>query len=108
MSRIRFCATSATRDAANAAEFGYATPKVDVRGIVFRGDEILLVREIMDAIRTVTGIEFTPTVAQRRTGDPARIVASGVLATRDLGWTMRHSLIEMVESAWRARQQPSS
>ncbi|MEO7147471.1 MAG: UDP-glucose 4-epimerase GalE [Terrimesophilobacter sp.] len=66
------------------------------------------VAEIMAAIAGVTGIEFTPTVAQRRTGDPARIVASGVLATRDLGWTMRHSLIEMVESAWRARQQPSS
>ncbi len=40
----------------HAAEFGYATPKVDVRGIVFRGDEILLVREIMDAGRwTVPG-----------------------------------------------------
>ena len=31
-----------------AAEFGYATPKVDVRGVVFRDDKILLVREIMD------------------------------------------------------------
>ena len=39
-----------------AAEFGYATPKVDVRGIVFRDDRILLVREILDAGRwTVPG-----------------------------------------------------
>ena len=30
------------------AEFGYATPKVDVRGVVFREDRILLVREIAD------------------------------------------------------------
>jgi ADP-ribose pyrophosphatase YjhB (NUDIX family) len=42
--------------ALQAREFGYATPKVDVRGVVFRGDEILLVREIMDAGRwTVPG-----------------------------------------------------
>ncbi|MEO8627258.1 MAG: NUDIX hydrolase [Betaproteobacteria bacterium] len=40
----------------HAAEFGYATPKVDVRGIVFRDDKILLIREIMDAGRwTVPG-----------------------------------------------------
>lgn len=29
-------------------EHGYATPKVDVRGAVFRGDEVLLVRERAD------------------------------------------------------------
>jgi len=40
----------------HAAEFGYATPKVDVRGIVFRDERILLIREIMDAGRwTVPG-----------------------------------------------------
>jgi len=39
-----------------AAEFGYTTPKVDVRGVVFRDDKILLVREIMDNGRwTVPG-----------------------------------------------------
>ena len=32
----------------NAAEFGYATPKVDVRGVVFKGSKILLVREVAD------------------------------------------------------------
>ena len=32
----------------NAAEFGYATPKVDVRGVVFQDSKILLVREIAD------------------------------------------------------------
>ena len=32
----------------NAAEFGYATPKVDVRGVVFKNSKILLVREIAD------------------------------------------------------------
>ena len=38
----------------------------------------------------------------RRPGDPARIVATGDLARRDLDWQMRHSLQEMVSSAWRA------
>ncbi len=32
-------------------EKGYATPKVDVRGAVFQGDCILLVRETLDAGR---------------------------------------------------------
>ncbi len=34
-----------------AAETGYATPKVDVRGVIFRGDSILLVRELSDGGR---------------------------------------------------------
>lgn len=62
------------------------------------------VRQIMDTIREVTGIDFTPGIQPRRPGDPARIVASGELAARDLGWQMRHDLREMVRSAWSARQ----
>jgi UDP-glucose 4-epimerase len=62
------------------------------------------VGEIMRTVATVTGIEFEPEVAARRPGDPARIVASGELAGRDLGWRMRHSLEDMVRSAWEARR----
>jgi ADP-ribose pyrophosphatase YjhB (NUDIX family) len=36
-------------------ESGYATPKVDVRGVVFRGEEILLVREKDDGRWTLPG-----------------------------------------------------
>ncbi len=64
------------------------------------------VREIMDTIREVTGIDFTPEVGDRRPGDPARIVAAGDLAARDLDWAMRHDLRAMVASAWSARQRP--
>ena len=62
------------------------------------------VRQIMDTIRDVTAIDFTPEVGPRRPGDPARIVASGELAARDLDWRMRHDLHDMVSSAWEARQ----
>ena len=64
----------------------------------------LSVREIMDAVARVTGIEFTPEVRARRPGDPAQIVATGELAARDLTWKMRHTVDEMVASAWAARQ----
>ncbi len=60
------------------------------------------VGEIMAAMARVTGIAFEPEIGPRRPGDPARIVASGELAARDLDWRMRHSLDEMVSSAWEA------
>jgi UDP-glucose 4-epimerase len=62
------------------------------------------VRQVMTAVATATGIAFEPEVVERRAGDPARIVASGELASRDLDWTMRHSIEDMVASAWTARQ----
>jgi UDP-glucose 4-epimerase len=64
----------------------------------------LSVRQIMDAVARVTRIAFTPEVRPRRPGDPARIVATGDLAARDLDWKMRHTVDEMVASAWSARQ----
>ena len=60
----------------------------------------LSVFEIMDAFRRVTGIDFTPDRRERRPGDPARIVASGEMAARDLGWAMRHTVDDMVRTAW--------
>jgi UDP-glucose 4-epimerase len=61
------------------------------------------VGEIMSTVAQVTGIQFSPEIGPRRAGDPARIVASGELASRDLDWRMRHTLAQMVESAWAAR-----
>lgn len=63
------------------------------------------VREIMDTMATVTGINFEPELCDRRPGDPARIVANGDLAARDLGWKMRHSLQEMAASALTAAKE---
>jgi UDP-glucose 4-epimerase len=52
----------------------------------------------------VTGIDFAPEIGPRRPGDPARIVARGELAARDLDWRMRHDVRAMVASAWSARR----
>ena len=60
------------------------------------------VGEIMRAVAAATGIPFEPVVGPRRTGDPARIVASGELAARDLGWAMRHDIDRMIGSQWEA------
>lgn len=65
------------------------------------------VGEIMRAVAEVTGIAFEPEIGPRRAGDPARIVASGELAARDLDWRMRHTLADMVRSAWEARRAAS-
>jgi len=64
----------------------------------------LSVRQIMDAMARVTGIDFTPEIGPRRAGDPDRIVATGELAARDLRWANRYSVDEMVRTGWEARR----
>jgi UDP-glucose 4-epimerase len=64
----------------------------------------LSVREIMDAVKRVTGHQLSPGRPASTPGDPARIVATGDLAGHDLNWKMRHTVDEMVASAWSARQ----
>ncbi|MFE9097687.1 UDP-glucose 4-epimerase GalE [Streptomyces sp. NPDC007264] len=59
------------------------------------------VREMVDRILKVTGNEhLTPEVADRRPGDPARVVAAADRIHEELGWTARHGLDDMIESAW--------
>lgn len=60
------------------------------------------VREIMDAARRVTGIDFTPTEGPRRPGDPSRVVANGDLAARDLAWQNTYTVDDMFATAWEA------
>ena len=84
--------------AARALEAGQALEPVYNLG---SGDGVS-VRQIMAAIARITGSAFEPSIRGRRPGDPARIVASGALAARDLGWQMRNTLDDMVASAWRS------
>ena len=64
----------------------------------------LSVRQIMDSMSRVTGIDFTPEIGERRPGDPARIVADGSAAAAAFGWRMSYSVDDMVASAWSARK----
>ncbi|MFJ4097549.1 UDP-glucose 4-epimerase GalE [Kitasatospora sp. NPDC089913] len=58
------------------------------------------VREMLDVIGKVTGYDTTPEITPRRAGDPARVVASADLIRRELDWTARHEVEDMVASAW--------
>jgi UDP-glucose 4-epimerase len=66
--------------------------------------EGLSVKAIMDAVAEVTAIKFTPELAPRRAGDPARIVTSTAKANAELGWFAIQDLEAMVDSAWSAWQ----
>jgi UDP-glucose 4-epimerase len=58
------------------------------------------VREMLDVVGRVTGYNATGETAPRRPGDPARVVASADLIRKELGWTARYGVEEMVASAW--------
>ncbi|MEE1762225.1 MULTISPECIES: UDP-glucose 4-epimerase GalE [unclassified Streptomyces] len=58
------------------------------------------VRELVDLIGEVTGDRRPALVEPRRPGDAPRAVASAERARRELGWTARRGVREMVESAW--------
>jgi len=60
------------------------------------------VREVIDAARTVTGVEIPVIYSDRRAGDATRLVSGSERAIRVLGWhPSRSSLAEMIGDAWR-------
>jgi UDP-glucose 4-epimerase len=62
------------------------------------------VREVVDVVADVTGIDVTAEVTDRRPGDPPRIVGSANLIAAELGWHATRDLHAMVTSAWDAWQ----
>ncbi|MGW2637197.1 UDP-glucose 4-epimerase GalE [Streptomyces sp. NPDC001348] len=58
------------------------------------------VREMIDRINAVTGYDHPPTIAPRRPGDPARVVASADRIAAELGWQAKHDVEDMITSAW--------
>ncbi|MEU4797805.1 UDP-glucose 4-epimerase GalE [Streptomyces sp. NPDC023327] len=58
------------------------------------------VRELIDLIGEVSGDRRPALVEPARAGDAPRAVADARLAARELGWTARLGVREMVESAW--------
>jgi UDP-glucose 4-epimerase len=60
------------------------------------------VQQVIDAAARVTGRPIPVIDAPRREGDPARLVADGTTARRDLGWQpTRIDLKTLIEDAWK-------
>ena len=59
------------------------------------------VSEVIAAAMTATGRDIAPAIVQRRSGDPARLVASNELAFRLLRWRPKRDLAEILSDAWR-------
>lgn len=63
------------------------------------------IRQVLDAVRRLTGSKISEKVFRRRPGDPAALVASGEKMRRELGWQLTHSsLTEIIASAWTWKQ----
>ncbi len=59
------------------------------------------VREVIETSRQITGHPIPATVAARRPGDPAVLIADSARIRRELGWQPRYeSLCSIVETAW--------
>ncbi|MFG2430958.1 UDP-glucose 4-epimerase GalE [Streptomyces sp. NPDC048590] len=58
------------------------------------------VRRLAELVGEVTGLRTEPVVEAPRPGDAARAVASAGRMEGELGWKARHTMREMVESAW--------
>ncbi len=70
---------------------------------VGRGEGVT-VKEVFDTAREVTGIDFAVDVVDRRPGDPAAYFADSAKITREIGWTAKLDLRDMVASAWASWQ----
>ena len=62
------------------------------------------VRQVIDQIGAVSGLDVTPEIRERRAGDPAQLVASPERINTVLGWTASQSFEEIIASAWSAWQ----
>jgi UDP-glucose 4-epimerase len=63
------------------------------------------VRQVIEAVRRVTGHPIPVEVVPRRPGDPAVLIASSEKIGRELGWKPKHTTLDgMVASAWAWQQ----
>ena len=64
------------------------------------------VREVVEACRRVSGVNFKAKDGERRAGDPPSLYADPAKIKRELNWSAKHqSLDAIVESAWRWHKQ---
>lgn len=104
-----------TRDGTCVRDYIHVTDLVDAHGVVLnhlragKGSVTLncgygrgaSVREVIDTVKAVSGVDFEVRETTRRPGDPAAIVAGADRLKSQLGWTPKHDdLEEIVASAW--------
>jgi UDP-glucose 4-epimerase len=59
------------------------------------------VKEVVRAVKDVTGVDFPAGEAARRDGDPPALVADSALIRKDLGWKpSRDDLVYIIKTAW--------
>ena len=56
--------------------------------------------EVLNALRAASGQDFEADIASRRAGDPPRLVANVDRIAETLGFRTKHSLADIVDSAW--------
>ncbi len=62
-------------------------------------------REVIDAVRAVSGVDFPVEQGPRRPGDPAVLLAGNRRIRELLGWQPRHDDLEfIVRTAWQWEQ----
>ncbi len=60
------------------------------------------VKQLIDAARRVTGVDFKVTMGARRAGDPPMLYANADRIRSELGWSPRYTdLQRVIETAWR-------
>jgi UDP-glucose 4-epimerase len=59
------------------------------------------VREVIDSVKRVSGVDFTVVEADRRPGDPPQLYANADKVKAELGWEAKITDIDqIVASAW--------
>lgn len=60
------------------------------------------VKEVIEEIGRVSGLDVTPEIEPRRPGDPPKLIGDPALIEAQLGWKAQLGLTEIVQSAWSA------
>ncbi len=54
------------------------------------------VKEVVDAVKKVTGKDFPVEIKERRPGDPSSLIASSKKAMEELGWTPKYNTLDKI------------
>jgi UDP-glucose 4-epimerase len=59
------------------------------------------VKQVIDMVKKVSGVDFKVTKSQRRKGDPAVLICDSTKAKKQLGWSPQYGGLEkIVQTAW--------